>query len=70
MRLLRAERDVFLTAAIVASACSSSAEPKEYDLTGFWSGRTTYSTDPSCALVACFVDSRMMIVQTGSTVEG
>lgn len=61
---------VFIAALALLSSCASSNEPKEYDLTGFWSVRTTYSTDPSCALVACYVDSRMMIVQTGSTVEG
>jgi hypothetical protein len=55
---------------VLASACSSSTEPTVHDLTGFWSGTTTYSTDPSCELLSCDFDSRMMIVQTGTSVEG
>jgi hypothetical protein len=63
-------RKLLLAVALLASACSSSTEPKLHDLTGFWSGTTTYSTDPSCSLLSCAFDSRMMIFQTGTTVEG
>lgn len=59
-----------LAVASLVCACSSSTEPKVHDLTGFWSGKTTYSTDPSCELLSCAFDSRMMIVQTGTSVEG
>jgi hypothetical protein len=61
---------LLLAVGMLVSACSSSTEPKAHDLTGFWSGTTTYSTDPSCELVSCEFDSRMMIVQTGTSVEG
>jgi hypothetical protein len=61
---------MLLVICVLASACGSSTEPKAYDLTGFWSGTTTYSTDPSCELLSCDFDSRMMIVQTGASVEG
>ena len=63
-------RHLLVAVALLASACSSSTEPKAHDLTGFWSGTTTYSTDPSCSLLSCAFDSRMMIVQTGTSVEG
>ena len=59
-----------LALAILAGACDSPTESRSYNLTGFWSGTTTYSTDPSCALLSCAFDSRMMIVQTGSSVSG
>lgn len=61
---------VLLAIMLSASACGSSTAPKVHDLTGFWSGTTTYSTDPSCSLLSCAFDSRMMIVQTGTSVEG
>ena len=63
-------RHLLVAVALLASACSSSTEPRSHDLTGFWSGTTTYSTDPSCSLLSCAFDSRMMIVQTGTSVEG
>lgn len=65
-----ASSKLLLAVALLASACSSSTEPKAHDLTGFWSGTTTYSSDPSCALLSCAFDSRIMIVQTGTSVEG
>lgn len=63
---------MLLPLALVFLACSgdSPTETRSYDLTGFWSGETVYSTDPSCALLSCSFDSRMMIVQTGSSVSG
>lgn len=61
---------LLLAVALHASACSSSTGPISHDLTGFWFGTTTYSMDPSCELLSCEFDSRMMIVQTGTTVEG
>jgi len=59
-----------LALAALVSACDSPTESKRYDLTGFWSGTTTYSTDPSCSLLSCSFESRMMLVQTGSSVTG
>jgi len=64
-------RKLFTLALVVqASGCDAATKPEAYDLTGFWSGTTTYSTDPSCAMLACFLESRMMIVQNGASVEG
>ncbi len=63
-------RILLLATALVGIACNASTEAAIVDLTGFWSGTTTYSTDPSCELLSCSFDSRMMIVQTGSSVEG
>lgn len=69
--MLSANRELLLLAVLAqALGCESSTQPKAYDLTGFWSGTTTYSTDPSCAMLSCAFDSRMMIVQTGTSVEG
>ena len=59
-----------LAAALLSGACSTSTEAELIDLTGFWSGTTTYGTDPSCELLSCSFDSRMMIVQSGTDVEG
>jgi hypothetical protein len=63
---------LLLAVALLVSGCSSATEQKAQaqDLTGFWSGTTTFSTDPSCAITSCAFDSRMMIVQTGASVEG
>ena len=61
---------VAFLAQVIACDSSTQPQPKAHDLTGFWSGTTTYSTDPSCELVSCAFDSRMMIVQTGASVEG
>jgi hypothetical protein len=68
--MTRVLRLLLLAAVSLAAACSSSTEAEPVDLTGFWSGTTTYSTDPSCELLSCAFDSRMMIVQTGASVEG
>lgn len=65
-----ATRQLLLLAILVlAGACDSSTEPKVHDLTGFWSGTTTYSTSTSCES-SCDFSSRMMIFQTGTSVEG
>ncbi len=66
----RATRTLLLAMLVLASACDSSTEPKVPDLTGFWSGLTVFSYDPSCTLETCTYSSRMMIFQTGNTVEG
>ena len=65
-----APRKLLLAIALFVAACSSSTEPTVHDLAGFWSGTTTYSTDPSCSLLSCAFESRMMIFQTGTSVEG
>ncbi len=51
-----------LAIAVLFYACNTPTESKSYDLTGFWSGKTTYSTGE--------FTSRMMIVQAGSSVSG
>jgi len=70
---LRFLKVVFVCSIAIASqSCSNnSTSPEEsVDLTGFWSGRTTYDVSASCDLLGCYYESRMMIVQTGKTVSG
>lgn len=70
---LRFLKVVFVCSIAIASqSCTNnSTTPEEsVDLTGFWSGRTTYDVSASCDLLGCYYESRMMIVQTGKTVSG
>jgi hypothetical protein len=60
----------FTVLLIGCSSKSSTTATEARDLTGFWSGKTVYSTAAECALLGCSYDSRMMIVQTGATVSG
>lgn len=63
---------VTLATLLWLAACTkeSTGVASDVDLTGFWSGRTTYDVSASCDLLGCYYDSRMMIVQTGKTVSG
>lgn len=72
------KRFTAIALALLFSACSkaSTGVDEVVDLTGFWSGRTTYDVSASCDLLGCYYDSRMMIVQpdqevaNGKTVSG
>lgn len=65
-------RITVIVLALFISSCSrdSTGVEQTVDLTGFWSGRTTYDISASCDLLGCYYDSRMMIVQSGKTVTG
>jgi len=61
---------LFAVAASLSCSGSSSGPDDSLELTGFWSGRTIYDSGGSCDMLSCYVDSRMMIVQSGKTVSG
>jgi hypothetical protein len=64
---------VVLSSALILLSCSKDStgvDDEPVDLTGFWSGRSTYDVGASCDLLGCYYDSRMMIVQTGNSVSG